>query len=225
MRFLTPPRRPHSLSGVTARVVCISRTFGAGGEDVGRRVAEALGFRYVDEEIIELAAEKAGLDHETVADAEKRRSLALRLLNELMWTAGPTMTPGFTPRDFTGEAEATLIREVIGETAEQGNAVIVAHAASIALAGRAGVLRVLVTAPPEVRGRRVAENAGVDEAAGAKLVRDSDRDRATYFKRFYGLDEELPTHYDLVVNTEFLSSEDAAALVVQTSGVVVVAAG
>jgi len=203
---------------VAARVVCISRTFGAGGEDVGGRVAEALGFRYVDEEIIEVAAAKAGLDPEQVADAEKRRSLATRLLDNLALSGTAAMTPSFAPGAFTGEAEAALIRAVIGETAERGDTVIVAHAASIALAGRPGVLRVLVTAPPEVRGRRVAENAGVDETAGAKLVRDSDRDRAAYLKRFYGLAAELPTHYDLVVNSEFLSPEEAAALVVQASG-------
>ena len=207
-----------------AHVICISRTFAAGGEDVGRRVAEALGFRYVDEEIVEIAAEKAGLDPETVADAEKRRTLAMQLLDGLAWSASATMTPTFRPSAFTGEAEAALIRTVIGETAERGDAVIVAHAASIALAGRAGVLRVLVTAPPEVRGRRAAENTGVDEAAGAKLVRDSDRDRAAYLKRFYGLAAELPTHYDLVVNSEFLSPEEAAALVVQASQVVTVPA-
>jgi hypothetical protein len=202
---------------MAANVICISRTFAAGGEDVGRLAAEALGFRYVDEEIVEIAAEKAGLDHETVADAEKRRTLAMQLLDGLAWSASATMTPTFRPDAFTGEAEAALIRTVIGETAERGDAVIVAHAASIALAGRAGVLRVLVTAPPEVRGRRAAEIAGVDEAAGAKLVSDSDRDRAAYLKRFYGLAAELPTHYDLVVNSEFLSPEDAAALVVQAS--------
>jgi len=207
-----------------AHVICISRTFAAGGEDVGRRVAEALGFRYVDEEIVEIAAEKAGLDPETVADAEKRRTLAMQLLDGLAWSAAATMTPTFRPNAFTGEAEAALIRTVIGETAERGDAVIVAHAASIALAGRAGVLRVLVTAPPEVRARRVAENTAVDEAAGAKLVRESDRDRAAYLKRFYGLAAELPTHYDLVVNSEFLSPEEAAALVVQASQVVTVAA-
>jgi len=202
---------------VTAPVVCISRTFAAGGEDVGRRVAEALGFRYVDEEIVELAAQKAGLDHETVADVEKRRSFAMRLLDDLGWTASATLTPDFAPGAFSGEAEAALIRAVIGETADQGDAVIVAHAASIALAGLPGVLRVFVPAPAEVRGRRAAESAGIEEAAGAKLVRDSDRDRAAYLKRFYGLAEELPTHYDLVLNAEFLSPEEAAALVVQAA--------
>jgi hypothetical protein len=216
---LTPPRLPHSLKRVAAGVVCISRTFGAGGEDVGGRVAAALAFRYVDEEIVELAAAKAGLDPDTVADAEKRRTLATRLLDNLALSASATMTPSFVPRDFTGEPEAALIRAIIGETAERGDAVIVAHAASIALAGRPGVLRVLVTAPPEVRARRVAANAGVDEAAATKLVRDSDRDRAAYLKRFYGLSTELPTHYDLVVNSEFLSPEEAAALVVHASGV------
>ena len=38
--------------------------------------------------------------------------------------------------------------------------------------------------------------------------------RRDYLKRFYELDEELPTHYDLVVNTDVLTLEQAAGLVV-----------
>ena len=41
------------------RVVCISRAAGAGGEQVGRLVAERLGFRYFDDEVIALASERA----------------------------------------------------------------------------------------------------------------------------------------------------------------------
>ena len=44
-------------------------------------------------------------------------------------------------------------------------------------------------------------------------MKDSDAGRRDYLKRFYEIDEELPTHYDLVVNTDVLTVEQAADLV------------
>jgi cytidylate kinase len=44
-------------------------------------------------------------------------------------------------------------------------------------------------------------------------VKDSDAGRRDYLRRFYNVDKELPTHYDLVVNTDVLSVEQAAELV------------
>jgi len=46
-----------------------------------------------------------------------------------------------------------------------------------------------------------------------RAVNDSDAGRADYLKRFYGISEELPTHYDLVVNTDAISIEQAAGLI------------
>jgi cytidylate kinase len=69
-----------------------------------------------------------------------------------------------------------------------------------------------------VRGRRLAAEAGVDDAQGEKLARESDRARAAYLKRFYGVSEELPTHYDLVVSTERLAAEEAAGVIVRATG-------
>ena len=45
-------------------------------------------------------------------------------------------------------------------------------------------------------------------------MKRSDRERTDYFKRFYDLTEELPTHYDLVVNTEALTPEQAVSAIV-----------
>src|SRR5437773_8556812 len=65
---------------MTRTVVCISHAAGAGGEEVGRLVAESLGFLYVNEEIVARAAAKGGVDPGEVADEERRKSLAARLL-------------------------------------------------------------------------------------------------------------------------------------------------
>jgi cytidylate kinase len=107
-----------------------------------------------------------------------------------------------------------LIREVVRDTARQGNVVIVAHAAAMALAGEEGVLRVLVTASPEVRAKRLsaAQHDGLTESA--KKFEDSDKGRRDYFKQFYGIREELPVHYDLVCNSDQLSWEQIVEAVV-----------
>jgi hypothetical protein len=62
------------------QAICISHATGADGEAVGRAVAERLGFRYVDDDVIAEAAEWAELDPALVADAERRRPLVARLL-------------------------------------------------------------------------------------------------------------------------------------------------
>jgi cytidylate kinase len=111
-----------------------------------------------------------------------------------------------------------LIREVIEEVASEGQAVIVAHAASIALAGRDGVLRVLITASPEERANRLVWASGFEASQAEAAVRQSDMERSDYFRRFYNLNEELPTHYDLVVNTDTLTPELAVAAIVAAAG-------
>ena len=101
----------------------------------------------------------------------------------------------------SGEIQA-LIREAIEQTAARGDVVITAHAASHALEPSASILRVLVTASPSTRAVRVSEEAGVEIAKAERTVKAADAARRDYLKRFYNVTEELPTQYDLVVNTD-----------------------
>jgi cytidylate kinase len=199
------------------RVVCISRDVAAGGETVGQAVAEGLGFRYVDEEIVTSAADKIGVPVDLVADVEARRSLSARLLEQVLSDmSGASLLSGATPPPVDRHASddyRALIQQAIHETAEQGEVVIVAHASSQLLAGRPGVLRVFITASPETLAARLAADGPLDEKSAARLVREGSLARADYLKRFYGISRELPTHYDLVVNTDVISPDDAAKLV------------
>ena len=199
------------------RIVTIAHATGAGGDSIGRSVATALGFRYVDEEIIHLAAQRHGLDTELVADAERRKSLLDGILDDI--AAGPILDPAgmslLPPQAFvTREDVQSLIVDAIKETAERGHVVIVSHAAGIPLAGRADVLRVLITASFPTRARRVADATRSKTADAERSLKDSDAGRASYFSRFYGISHELPTHYDLVLNTDVLQPEEAADIVI-----------
>lgn len=204
-------------------VVCISSQDGAGAQEAALLVANWLGFRLIDEDIVARAAVEAGVDRDVVADVERRKSLLLRLV-EGLGSAGFAASYAVPGADIVGPSEPAsdelrgLIRSVIEETAAAGSAVILAHAASLALAGRDDVLRVLMTASTQTRERRLAAVLGVDEKEAARALRRSDAGRADYIQRFYGIGAELPTHYDLVINTDKLTPEHAARLMVQAAG-------
>jgi cytidylate kinase len=178
-----------------ASVICISHAEGSGGQEIGRLVAERLGLRYVDDGIIGAAAEADKVYPEAVALAESRH-------------AGRQIEVDFHRFEPT-ETLRGVIRDAIIATADEGNAVIVAHAASFALADRDNVLRVLVIASTENRLLRIRNRDGFDAKTAAKHVKESDKGRAAYLKHFYGVGEELPTHYDLVINTDKLPTEAA----------------
>jgi cytidylate kinase len=182
-----------------ATVVCIAGTDGALSERIGELVAEQLGYRLANGSIIVAAAQAQGLLPESVSAAESR-------------DAGRTLEVDFGRVEKT-ETVRGLIKDAVQHAADEGSVVIVAHAASYALAGRDGVLRVLVTAPTETRVARLAGHDKVDEKQAGKVVAEADKSRAAYLERFYQVKRETPTDYDLVVNTERLTPERAAALI------------
>ena len=185
-------------------MICVSHADGAEGRAVGKLVAEKLGFAFADDAIVSAAAREAGLFPESVSYAERKE-------------AKRSVEVDFGRIEKT-EKLRDLIRAAIQKTADGGKVVIVAHAASYALTGRDGVLRVLVTAPDETRTARVAEEEDVDSKKASKRLGDSDKGRAVYLERFYGVKKEEPTDYDLVVNTDRLSTDDAAALIAAAAG-------
>jgi len=202
---------------MACKVVCISCTTGASGEEIGKLVAERLGFTYADEEVVARAAARGGIDAGSVADEERRKSRAARVLEALALTGDLGLAAGVPLRagnDEVGGPEIrALIRETIEHMAAQGNVVIVAHAASHALPAGSGVLRVLVTASPDVRAKRVGDSEGLDRSGAARAVKKSDAARHDYLRRFYDLKDELPTQYDLVLNTDVLSGDRAVQLI------------
>ena len=207
---------------MACNVVCVSHATGSGGEEIGKQVAQRLDYLYVDEEIVARAAAQGGLEPRDIADEEHRRSLIGRILEVLAegggdaWTFGAGVTAAMEslrPADIRA-----LIRETIVQTAARGRVVIVAHAASYAVESDPAKLRVLVTASPTTRAQRVSVQDTVDESQAVRMVKDSDAGRRDYLKRFYGVDRESPTDYDLVINTDVLSTAQAADIISQAVG-------
>ena len=162
----------------------------------------------------ELVARLSGQPVDVIADAERRQGFIERALSTLA-TSGATMAYEASIEHFNphGDAEA-LIRAAIDAIAAEGSVVIGAHAAAMQLGGGPDVLRVLLTASEATRIARIRDEIGLDADAAAKALRESDKARRDYFRRFYHISDELPVHYDVIVNTDHVTFDQAIGLIV-----------
>lgn len=202
-------------------VVALSREVGSEGEEVGRLVAEALGYRYVDYEVISKAAQEARVSPETITRAEATPPFLTRVLESLArnpsvplagW-ADPiplTQAPIYTSTDYR-----QFVEQVVREVAAEGRAVIIGHAAAFLLAAQPGVLRVFICGSKEARVRRTMTGMGVPEKEALETVKRVDKERQEYFQRFYGVEWTKPALYDVCLNTDRMPAATAADLLVR----------
>jgi cytidylate kinase len=205
------------------RVVCIARQVGTAGEEVAADVAQQLGFRFIDYQVIQEAAREAGVSPETVSEAEHTPSLMTRILEALARNPGMpsaawadplplTTSPLFTSADYR-----RFVEEVIRDLADTGDCVIVGHAAQVILRSRFDTLRVMIDGTPESRARRIMAGMSVDEKTAQRTVERTDHERVEYFQRFYDTGWLTPWSYDLCINTDRITPQQAAALIVSAA--------
>jgi cytidylate kinase len=194
-----------------------------GAENIAREVADELGFRYVDEEIVERAAQKRSLTAEQVASAERRKTFLVQALDEIK-DQGSDLIAYFANNKEAqrpGDEIRNIIRQAIQETADEGRVVIVAHAASYALARRKQVLRVLITGSEFGRVMKWAPTAGgASPTEAGEAIRASDAARASYLKRFYDVKHEVPEHYDMTLSVDSLKPASIRELILQAARLV-----
>lgn len=208
---------------MVATVVCISRAMYTGAENIAREVSQELGFRYVDEEIVERAAQKRNLTPEQVASAERRKNMLASALEEIADQGSDLVAYFANNKDAKRPSDEmrNLIRQAILETADEGRVVIVAHAASYALARRKQVLRVLITGSEFGRVMKWAPTAGgASPTQAAEAIRASDAARADYLRRFYDVKQELPEHYDVSLSVDSLKPAAIRELILQAARLV-----
>lgn len=211
---------------MTARTITFALQLGSGGFEIAHRVADALKYRYYDWEVTSQAAAQAGVSPETIAAAEHAPSFLERIVERLL-------APGIYDDESMGrlsvETMSSAIRtlssgqyrhfieNVVRELAERGDAVIVGHAGQIVLKDMPGTLKVLVVGSPERRAERLAQDEGLSREAAAAAVRDSDRQRNSFFKQIYNVELLSASLYDLTLNTDRLSIEAATQLVLDAA--------
>jgi cytidylate kinase len=205
---------------MTASVVTFSIQVGSGGNAISRAVADRLGHRFYDWEIISQAAQEAGVSPEMLAvvTSERRPSFMERVLGRLagfdVEDETAAVAAGASSTLLTSEDYRQFIEHVVQELGSQGEAVIVNRAGQVLLKDVPGVFRVLIYGSPERRAQRFASNQRRNIDDVRKMLADSDRQRGEYLKRVYHLDWLAGPNYDLAINTDRINHELAVDMIV-----------
>ena len=201
-------------------IVAIARELGAGGRAVGEAVAAALSVELLDNQIVDLVAQRLGAPEAYVAERDEHvESFAERLLRGIT-AAYPESQAARGVPDWSEAHLVQLTGSIIKERAASESLVVIGRGAPILLKDRADAVRVFVTAPMTVRLARIMERLGVSPEDGLKELRKSDQHRAAYYKEHYGVaDWRDARHYDLVVDTGRFGIEGAARLVLDAVNV------
>ena len=199
------------------KIVTISREFGSGGRELGKRLAQQLGFAYCDREIVAAVARKSELSEEYAARAgEQAPGFPLTFRRTLSLPAG--QQPGMKV--------LLAQREVLKELAARGeDCVIVGRGADVVLA-EYRPLNLFVYAAPEAKLHRYRERAPEaklhrcrerapegEQLAGRELsrrIRQVDAGRAQYYRLISGRTWGQKEHYHLCVNTTGLNLKSVA---------------
>jgi cytidylate kinase len=197
-------------------VITISRQYGAGGSDVARRVASALGWSVVDNELVEQVAQRAGIPMAEVAERDERAPGFVERLTRTLAAATPELFP--PPEGTVADLdEATLVRiteSVVGDMAARGRVVLVGRAAPAVLDQQEDALHVKLVAPRPFRIHAASQRLGMDPAEVVKIVDDTDAMRARYHREYYNREWADPLNYHMVLNTGALGLAGAAEVVV-----------
>jgi cytidylate kinase len=187
-------------------IITISHEMGAGGPEIGQQVAEKLGYRYVDHELISDAAQRYGLLEEKLSHLDESK---------------PSLFERF---DAETRRYITVIQTALFEFAEQDRLVLMGRGGQWLLRGISHHLRVRVMAPFELRVKRLsAKLAGpMGEKASPRtvmeMIRRDDTERAGRMRYLYEVDLTDPALYDLVINTEKLTVPTAVEMIAGSVG-------
>ncbi len=177
-------------------VIVIGRQYGSGGHDIGKALAERLGFAFYDNEIIQMTAGSTGYTPQFVKDREE--NMANSFLYDLVSQMYIYSDTQEAPRDAIFESEGRVIREL----AEKGNCVILGRCADYFLRDRKDCLKVYLHAPEDYRVKRIMKTENLPEEDARQKIRRMDRRRSDnyhyYTKRIWG----HSGNYDLTLDTK-----------------------
>ena len=189
-------------------VITMAREYASGGSEIAQRVADLLGVKLYNKELITIAAKKSGLTEEAIAASEHQRSGSLIYSLYMMGNTMPLADQVYI-----------LQSNVIKEVAARESCVILGRCGDYVLRDRPNVLRTFVYAPLEMRIEMAKSRPGVKDMSDRlweSALAKHDRARASYYNYYTENRWGEAKNYDLCLNAA-LGREACAQLIVQAA--------
>ena len=202
-------------------IITISRELGSGGRTVGRQLAAALDVRYSDKELIRQLMEQFNL---TASGIEQLKGKRKNWISDFITFVAPVPKVGmlvntdsryiqeFRP-DLTTDDLFKAETQILQSIADEGSCVIAGRSGFFVLKDRPNKLDIFITASPEHRIERVMRKQQLSREEAMAAIERVDKARDNYVQRYTGKSRNDARNYDLCLNMDSLSEDDAVELI------------
>lgn len=202
-------------------VITVSRELGSGGRTIGRLLAQKLNVRYSDKELIHGLQQKFSL---TTSGIENLKGQKKNWFNDFIQLVAPAPDASMfveAGSQYIKEFRADLTTddiheaevEIIKAIAEEGSCVIAGRSAFFVLRDHPNKVDVFITASMEHRIARVMRKQNLTREQAVEVIERVDKMRDNYIKRYTGKSRYDVRNYQLVINVDDLTEEEAADVI------------
>lgn len=191
-------------------VVTIARQFGAGGRTLGSRLAKELGYRFLDDVVIQELARRINVTHEAVQDIESiAGGLFSRIVSAML---SRSYMERLTGEDFGYIDEVIylkMLKEVIRDLARKDNVVLLGRGGQYVLEDDPNTVHFLLVAERSYRVAFMRDNYNLPPARAEEAVTEGEKRRRQIYSMFRKSDYNDPLHYHMVLNTSRMGQDQA----------------
>lgn len=195
-------------------VITIGRQYGSAGAEIGKKLAENLGIRYFDKELISRAAKDSGFCEEIIESNDERPTNSF-LYNLVM----DTYSFGYNSSSFIDMPISHKIFlaqfDAIKAIAKEGPCVIVGRCADYALSEMDNVLRIFICADEETKVKRIMARDNLSEAKAKEMILKKDKQRQSYYNYYATNKWGRADTYDLTIKSNILGVDGTVKLITQ----------
>lgn len=185
-------------------IINVGRQLGSGGRDIARKLADALGCKFYDRELLNLAARESGFCEKVFEQHDENRGI----LRSLFHLHVPHMSDiNFYSNKMSQESLFKFQSDAIRRAADEGSCVFVGRCADYVLRDYKNVVNVFITADMDDRIKNVCERHACDRATARKIITRGDEGRASYYNYYTGKTWGHGESYDLCINSSRLGLE------------------
>jgi cytidylate kinase len=183
-------------------VVTISREPGSGGRIVAQNLTDRLGFEVFHQEVLHEMAKRAEVSEQLLATLDER---GLSILED--WISSLVHDRHLWPDQYLQH-----LMNVIGTIGKHGRSVVIGRGANFILPPEQR-FRVRITAPQRLRIKNVARDFNLSPDEAKRRVIKTESNRKAFIRKYFNADIADPTNYDLVMNTETLTVDNAVDVI------------
>ena len=194
-------------------IISIGRQYGSGGREIGEKLAARLGIAFYNNELITMAAQKSGMAHNVIDEADEKATNSLLYtlaMGSSFFNANVGVNYDMPINDRLFVTQSDLIKSL----ADEAPAVFIGRCSDYVLRGYPNLLRLFIHAPLDYRAAHIAERHNVSLDKAKDLAIKTDKRRANYYNYYTGQKWGRLENFDVAIDSSCLGIDGTVEMLV-----------